>query len=69
MLLNKSLRPPHDRRKIVNNNFNHILRVIPKHMVEQHEKKIKQEPKYNVSTPNHVLFEFSKKHNVLESKP
>lgn len=54
------VKPHYTRRQIMQHHFNHIVNNTPKHVVELHEMKIKQEAKPNVTTPNHVLFEFNK---------
>lgn len=62
MLLNQSLfsvyNHHHERKKLVKFHYNHLMQNTPKHVAEIHENKNKQEPKPNVPTPNHVLFEF-----------
>lgn len=69
MLLNQplfSLNAHHVRKKMVQTHFNHLISNVPKHVVEIYEIKKKQEPKPNVPTPNHVLFEFNTQKKTLE---
>lgn len=75
MLLNQplfSLNSHHTRKKIVQNHFNHLIQNTPKHVVEIHEFKNKQEPKPNVPTQHHVLFDFCPTepvNNIVEPEP
>ena len=54
------VKPHYKRRQVMQHHFNHIVNNTPKHVVDLHEIKKKQEAKPNVVTPNHVLFEFNK---------